>query len=194
MDELGGVRLPAALTAIEQDTTAVGFTMGSDRRTGMMLRTLAASKPGGRLLELGTGTGLSTAWLLDGMDADSRLLTVDNDPSCRAVAEKHLGRDTRAEFRLADGDALLGQLTGQSFNLIFADTWPGKYRLLDDALALLASDGLYVIDDLLPQPSWPEGHAAKVLALVANLTARPDLWVWQLAWSTGILVATRRTS
>jgi predicted O-methyltransferase YrrM len=58
-----------------------------------MMRSLAASKPGGRLLELGTGTGLSTAWLLDGMDAGSRLLTTDNDPSCLAVAEKHLGSE-----------------------------------------------------------------------------------------------------
>ena len=194
MDDLAGVRLPAALSAIEQDTAAIGFVMGADRRTGMMMRTLAASKPGGQLLELGTGTGLSTAWLLDGMDAGSHLLTVDNDSSCLAVAKKHLAHDSRVAFQLGDGDVLLGELAGQAFDLIFADTWPGKYRLLDAALALLASGGLYVVDDLLPRPSWPEGHAAKVPALIANLTARPDLWVWQLAWSTGILVATRRTS
>jgi predicted O-methyltransferase YrrM len=36
----------------------VGFTMASDAWTGALLRTLAAAKPGGSLLELGTGTGL----------------------------------------------------------------------------------------------------------------------------------------
>jgi predicted O-methyltransferase YrrM len=33
-----------------------------------MLRMLAASKPGGRFLELGTGTGIATAWLLKKID------------------------------------------------------------------------------------------------------------------------------
>ena len=47
--------------------------MPSDPLTCTLLRTLAASKPGGQFLELGSGTGLSTAWLLDGMDARATL-------------------------------------------------------------------------------------------------------------------------
>jgi predicted O-methyltransferase YrrM len=39
------------------------FGMASDPLTGALLATLAASKPGGRFLELGTGTGGATAWL-----------------------------------------------------------------------------------------------------------------------------------
>lgn len=65
---------PAALTDIERETKAIGFPMASDSWTGALLRTLAASKPRGALLELGTGTGLATAWLLDGMDSESTLL------------------------------------------------------------------------------------------------------------------------
>ena len=55
---------PAALEAIERDTQALGFTLASTRATGLMLRALAASKPERRVLELGTGTGVATAWLL----------------------------------------------------------------------------------------------------------------------------------
>jgi predicted O-methyltransferase YrrM len=40
--------------------------MPSEPRTGAFLRELCAGKPGGNLLELGTGTGLATAWMLDG--------------------------------------------------------------------------------------------------------------------------------
>ena len=58
---------------IEKRTAELGFDMPSDMRTGALLKALAASKPNGRLLELGTGTGLATACLLAGMDSASSL-------------------------------------------------------------------------------------------------------------------------
>ena len=73
-------QMPAALDAIVRDTERIGFTMASEPQTGSLLRTLAASKPSGRFLELGTGTGVGTAWLLAGMDAGSRLDSVESDP------------------------------------------------------------------------------------------------------------------
>ncbi len=60
MDEPTG-SISDTLEGIERDTENREFDMPSDRHTGSLLRTLAASKPDGRLLELGTGTGLSTA-------------------------------------------------------------------------------------------------------------------------------------
>ena len=51
--------------------------MASEDRTGALLEVLAASKPGGRLLELGTGTGIGTSWLLSGMDEAATLVSVD---------------------------------------------------------------------------------------------------------------------
>lgn len=66
MDELATLRQPPALPAILVRTTAPGFPMPSEPRTGALLRALCAGKPGGNLLELGMGTGLATAWTLDG--------------------------------------------------------------------------------------------------------------------------------
>src|SRR5579862_2142840 len=87
--------VPPVVAAIQADTVAMGFKMASTDATGRMLRTLVASKPGGRMLELGTGTGLATAWLLDGMDTAATLDTVDIDPACVAVARRHLANDSR---------------------------------------------------------------------------------------------------
>jgi predicted O-methyltransferase YrrM len=182
-------RIPAALTAIEAETTRLGFTMPSDRPTGSLLRTLAASKPGGRLLELGTGTGLGTAWLLDGMDAAATLLSVDIEEDNAAVARRHLGDDSRLTIHLGDGAAFIASLRGQLFDLIFADTWPGKYDHLDETLALLSPGGLYVIDDMLPQPNWPAGHEERVADLIEALETRPDLQIVKLHWSSGIFIA-----
>lgn len=182
---------PAVWSAIRARTAALGFDMPSEADTGALLRLLAAAKPGGRMLELGTGTGLATAWLLAGLDARSSLISVDVDPLVQDVAREHL-KDDRLRFVLADGlDYVRGQPPG-SFDLIFADAWPGKYEELDGTLALLKPGGLYVVDDLLSQPNWPEGHQTRVDDLVARLESHPDLIVTRLAWASGLIVAARR--
>ena len=189
---------PPALAAIHTATLAHGFPMPSEPLTGALLRSLAASKPGGHLLELGTGSGLATAWLLAGMDATATLTSVDNDAAIQAIAQTHLSHDARVHFVTQAGEEFIHRAiaaampNGPRYDLIFADTWPGKYWLLDEALSLLAPGGLYVIDDMLPQPNWPIDHPPKVAALIGTLENHPDLHVTKLVWATGLMIATRR--
>ena len=190
---------PPPLAEMEQATKELGFGMASARRTGALLRTLAASKPGGRLLELGTGTGLSTAWILDGMDATASLDSLDNDGDAQAVAVKYLDHDQRLTLHLSDGDEFVKYLSSQArrFDFIFADTWPGKLRLLDETLGLLAPGAFYIVDDMLPQPSWETldlgyDHTAAIKDLVTVLGNHNSMHVTKLAWDTGILVAVKK--
>jgi predicted O-methyltransferase YrrM len=192
MKEADPFHIPVVIQAIQRDTIAAGFSMASELRTGSLLRTLAATKPAGTFLELGTGTGLSTAWILAGMDAASTLLSVDNDAHVQAIAQRHLGHDGRVSFQLADGATLLASLVEQRFDYLFADTWPGKYDHLEDALALLKPGGLYLIDDMLPQANWPPGHAEKAAALTATLAGHPDVIMTRLDWASGIILVTKR--
>ena len=168
--------------------------MNSEPAVGCLLRTLAASKPRGRFLELGTGTGLASAWLLDGMCAGSCLVTVDNDPAPLEIATRNLGADKRLTVICADGDSYLHGATADAkkFDFIFADTWAGKYHLLDEALALLDRHGFFVIDDMLPRSGWPNGHAEKAAALLAALDRRDDLLVTRMGWSCGVVICVRR--
>jgi predicted O-methyltransferase YrrM len=185
---------PAQWSAIQQATAAHGFGMPSEALTGALLRTLAASKPGGRLLELGTGTGLATAWLLAGMDATATLISVDNDVDVQAIAQAHLGHDPRLRFVHQPGESFIEKAVAEKarYDLIFADTWPGKYWLLDETLGLLAPGGFYVIDDMLPQPNWPADHPPKVAALIADLEARRGVAVTKLGWASGLMIVTRQ--
>jgi len=185
-------RQPEAIRGIVSDTSAIAFNMISEGKVGSLLATLAASKPGGRLLELGTGTGHGTAWLLAGMDATSTLDTVDSDQTVVAVAKRHLGADRRVTFHVIDGAAFLRAATPGQFDLIYADAWPGKFSHLDDALALLRPGGLYVIDDLLPQANWPDGHAPKVPALIDEIERREKFATVKLAWASGLMLVVRR--
>ena len=183
---------PKAYPEIETATKLSGFTMASDALTCSLLRALAASKPSGKFLELGTGTGLSTSWILDGMDDDSRLISIDNDASFLAIAFDKLGRDNRLNLILTDGATWVEENKHQKFDYIFADTWHGKYLLLEEVLLMLNKGGLYIIDDMLPQPNWPEGHAQKATDLAAILEAREDLILTKQAWATGIIIAVKK--
>ena len=117
---------PKAYNDIYEATKLAGFTMASDALTCSLLRTLAASKPGGRFLELGTGSGLATSWILDGMDKDSTLLSIDNDPLFLDIARDKLGYDGRLALELTDGGQWVEKNKSQKFDYIFADTWHGK--------------------------------------------------------------------
>jgi predicted O-methyltransferase YrrM len=191
MDDKMLATIPSALPAMEEATRHHGFDMASEHQTGALLRTLAASKPGGNFLELGTGTGLSAAWLLDGMDAQSRLVSVELDASVSAIAATHLGHDPRLTLVVADGNAWLRDTDEEPFDLIFADAIPGKYETFDEAWALLRAGGIYIIDDMLPQPNWPIGHEARVGPLLDQLDNRADCQLTRLAWATGIVIAVR---
>ena len=166
--------------------------MASEPLVGAMLRMLAASKPGGRFLELGTGTGIATAWLLAGMDASSTLVSVDNDGAVQQIAGDSLGADGRLTLVTRGAREFLRDQPAESFDFVFADAMPGKYEGLDDALAVVRAGGFYVIDDMLPQPNWPEGHAAKVPALIERLTAHSGFETLPLVWASGVVVAVRK--
>ena len=191
MNDDWNLRCPAELTGIQEATESAGFRMASDPLTGSLLRVLAASKPGGALLELGTGTGLGACWLLSGMDASSTLDSVDHDAALAGIARRFLGHDARARFHVADGATFLSGLAGRQFDLIFADTWPGKFDHLEEALTLLSPGGIYIGDDLIFQPAWPQEHAPKIPIFLQALEQRADLHVTRLAWSTGLVLATK---
>jgi predicted O-methyltransferase YrrM len=143
-------------------------------------------------LELGTGTGLSTSWLLDGMDNSSQLISIDLDNRFLDIARKYLDMDVRLTLIESDGEKWIHSNLSKNFDFIFADTWHGKYLLLDEVLNMLNPGGLYIIDDMLEQPNWPEGHAEKVLNLIKILESKSDLVLTKLCWSTGIIIAVKK--
>ena len=194
MDDLSYIRRPAALARILERTTDIGFDMASEDRTGALLRTLAASKPHGRFLELGTGTGVSAAWILDGMDSTSKLISIDVNATFQQVARETLGSDPRLTLVTEDAVDFLERQPTASFDFVFADALRGKYEGLDEALRVVRAGGIYIVDDMLPQSNWPDGHAPRVLALVETLAAHPDFETTPMAWASGLVAAVRKPS
>lgn len=194
MRDITNLQPPTVLPELERAAAEAGFTLSSEQLTGALLRMLAASKPGGELLEMGTGVGVGTAWLLAGMDATAHLTTVDNNEKRTATARRLLGVDPRVTFQQADGFAFIRTCREQqrTFDLIFADMHPGKFAAVDEILALLKQGGLYIIDDLIPVPEWEPERQPMVENLISLLESRTDLWIMKFDWSVGVLVAAKK--
>ncbi|MEE2979983.1 MAG: class I SAM-dependent methyltransferase [Pseudomonadota bacterium] len=191
MDDQAISPIPVSLPDIERETIALGFDMPSERHTGAFLRALAASKPAGRILELGTGTGLAMAWMLDGLGPTGTLLSIDSNPSVSAVAAGFLGSDPRVTFVVTDANGWFPAYGGPPLDLIFADAVAGKYENFESAWDNLALGGLYIIDNMLPQDNWPTGHDANVERLLSDLDARSDCHLVRMNWASGLVLACR---
>ena len=191
MNEANILDTPTVHSEIERKSKEIGFTMPSDVFIGTLLKTLISSKPAGRFLELGTGIGLSLSWMVDGMDVNSSLITVDNDPKLIEIAQHYFGTDTRVDIDCEDGTSWIKTNKEENFDLIFADAWPGKYSDIDEILAMVNVGGFYIIDDMNAQPNWPEGHDKFVETLVSYLENRTDFNISKMNWSTGLIVAVK---
>jgi len=135
---------------------------------------------------------LSTAWILHGMDSSSFLTTIDSDEDVVSIAKKHLGNDDRAKFIVGESGELIENTEPNSIDFIFADAWAGKYSHVEKTLSLLKTGGIYLIDDMLPRDSWPEGHNEKANNLVHYLENRDDIIMTKMSWLTGIVFCTKK--
>lgn len=183
--------LPESFEKIQMKSEEIQFSMPSDQQTGSLLRTLVSSKPGGSFLELGTGTGLSLSWIIEAMDASSTVITIDNNEAYLSIARNFFGHDARVSILCADGTEWIKTNQGKKFDLIFADAWPGKYSELDENLQLLKIGGFLILDDMMHQPNWPDGHEDNVDKLVNYLSSRQDLRLTKMEWSTGLIILTK---
>jgi predicted O-methyltransferase YrrM len=185
------IKLPRSYNSILHESKQIGFSMPSDLQTGSLLRTLVSAKPAGKFLELGTGTGLSLSWIVEGMDIDSRVVSVDTEEKFLSIARNVFEHDARVSILCMDGAGWVKENKSARLDLIFADAWPGKYNTLDETLALLKVGGFYVVDDMLPQPNWPDGHAEKAEKLIQYLEGLDYIQLTKLNWSTGVIIITR---
>ncbi|MNE75104.1 hypothetical protein D3C80_1712300 [compost metagenome] len=64
--------------------------------------------------------------------------------------------------------------------------------VLDETLNLLKSGGIYLIDDMLPQPNWPLNHDKNVERLIQDLENRTDIQLIKMCWSTGLILITKK--
>jgi predicted O-methyltransferase YrrM len=182
---------PPLVAAAVARARQAGFLLSCDPAVGRLLAVLAAQLPdGARVLELGTGTGVGTAWIASGLAprTDVTVLTVENDPQTAAVAA---GGDWPTFVELRHGDALDVLEQGGPFDLIFADAPQGKWYGLDRTIAALGRHGVLLVDDMTPLPDWTDSHRAAQDLVRRILLTAPELTSVELAHGSGVILSAR---
>lgn len=125
-------------------------------QVGRLLQVLAASKPGGRIGEQGSGAGVGTAWLASGLTAGAQLVSVELNPRF-ADAVRHLVADYPS-VTIHTGDWHEVMSSSEPYDLLFLDATPHAdlvYENWDSMTELVAIGGQIVMDDLTPVSLWP---------------------------------------
>merc|ERR1711871_471428 len=123
---------------------------------GQFLKMFAKTARAKSILDIGTFTGYSALSFAEGVPADGRVVTIENDEKIATVAKTAFDRSQQAakiDLRVGEAPAIMGKLleAGEKFDIIFIDadkeTYVTYYKLAMDGL--LADDGVILADNSL---------------------------------------------
>lgn len=129
---------------------------------GALLRALCSSLADARVAEIGTGAGVGTAWLASGLRESSTLTTVEIDPDLHTATSRVFSGHKNVEVLLGDWRADFKQRG--PFDLLFADgggVGDARKEAWEEIAGLVHGGGIIVIDDLTPEPLWPDSWRGK---------------------------------
>lgn len=169
---------------------------------GAALRFLAAAIDAKAVVEVGTGTGVSGLWLLEGMRADGVLTTVDTEIEHQRAAKQSFAEAgiPHSRTRVIGGAArdVLPRLTDGAYDLVFIDADATDYiDLLEEGLRLLRPGGVLVYDDALHKdrvadPSARDAESVALRDLGKAIREREDLLSVLLPVGEGLIAAIHR--
>jgi len=177
---------------------AVDATPGA----GAYLRHLAFTLSAQSVVEVGTGSGVGSLWLLDGMRASGTLTSIDDEMEHTQIAKLAFAEADIAQtrYRLITNSILdvISKLTDRAYDLVVLRHNPEDLAfVIGEAHRILRSGGTLVIDNYFggSKVSDPAQRDPKTVALrdagkiIKNDT---EYWVSALISSgDGLLVATK---
>lgn len=152
------LREPPALAALREETaTREDSRMQTSPEQCQLLHLLCLLLGARQVIEVGTFTGYSAAWMAMALPADGRVITCDVDPEATAQAAnawQRAGVADRIDLRLGPASETLRLLRTQGregdFDLAYIDADKTGYRdYYEQCLALLRPGGLLAVDNVL---------------------------------------------
>src|SRR6201996_3174746 len=150
---------------------------------GALLSLLAKLSGGKAVVEVGTGAGVSSLWLLSGMSEDGVLTTIDIEPEHQRIAKQAFSDagigPSRARLISGRAQDVLTRLADESYDLVFIDADPlDQPDYVVEGVRLLRSGGVIVVHrvSLGGRASDPEAYGPEVTAVreAARLIAEDE--------------------
>lgn len=169
--------------------------------TGATLRLLAAASGARSVVEVGTGTGVASLWLLEGMASDGVLTSIDSELEYHKAAKQAFAeagiKSTRT--RTISGKALevLPRLADGAYDLVFIGSDAPHYAdYIEQSVRLLRSGGVLILDNALwygkvADPANREEIPTLFRTLTKELAQSKDWQVALLPTGNGLLTATK---
>ena len=170
--------------------------------SGAVLTVLAASVQARAVVEIGTGAGIGSLYLLRGMPADGVLTTIDVEVEHQRAAKEAFAdegvRPTRT--RTISGSALdvLPRLTDGAYDLVFIDADKEGYPVyVEEALRLLRPGGVVALNDALwhdrvADPARRDEVTTLIREVGRTLRGDPRVTTAMLPTGDGLLLGVRR--
>lgn len=167
----------------------MGFTSSCTVEVGRLLRVLASQITDGVIGEIGSGCGVSTAWLASGLLPGAPLVTIEHDLTKGVAVSAIMAGIPNVHVLRGNWRTILHE---GLFALLFVDAGDSKQQP-DILLPALRPGGIIVLDDLTPKEHWPpEWHGKPDRLRVAWLN-RSDVIATELLVTptSAVIVATR---
>ena len=191
-----GIRAHARAKAAEIGCVAVSPGAGA------VLRTFAAAIDAKNVVEIGTGAGVSALWLLEGMNSEGILTSIDNEAEHQLIAKDAISQAgiSSNRVRLIHGNSqeVIDRLTESAYDLVLISGKPLELSAhLDRAQKLLRPGGLLIIDralwnDKLADPAQHDPETSAIRGVVENLALNEDLIGALLPVGGGLFVAVKK--
>ena len=191
-----GIRAHARAKAAEIGCVAVSPGAGA------VLRTFAAAVDAKNVVEIGTGAGVSALWLIEGMNPEGVLTSVDNEAEHQLIAKDAISQAgiSANRVRLINGNSqeVLDRLTESAYDIVFISGRPLELEShVERAMHLLRPGGLLIIDralwnDKLADPAQRDPETVAIRGVVESLATNEDLIGSLLPVGGGLLVAVKK--
>lgn len=169
--------------------------------TGAQLAIIAGLTQAKNMVEVGTGAGVSSLWLLSS-SSDSVLTTIDSEPEYQNVAKETFRTSGIASNRIRTitGKAanVMGNMAESAYDLVFLDIDPEDLEeILATAAALVRPRGALVVAhalwrDRIPNPALRDDATSGIRAILRSFEKAEDFIPSISLVGDGLLVVYKR--
>jgi predicted O-methyltransferase YrrM len=133
------------------------FNHSCSDETGRLLSVLTGQVKQGKILEVGTGFGVGSSWILSNIAPFVEFISIDNSLEKVDLTRATLSHE-QAKFVYGDWKEIIKE---GPFQLIFADAAVVKTVEGEKLYDILDVGGMLIMDDFTPEEHWPDEWKGK---------------------------------